>query len=106
MCPDFHQVLTWEHRFREKFEGEEEYPGIEFDKVGLFVGNFLETLRMSTGDFTVIDSSVYLSKEENIIFWFCWAIIVGLTCIVFLNFIIAEASASYEKVAGELDSFI
>ena len=33
-------------------------------------------------------------------------IIVLVLSIVFLNFIIAEASASYEKVAGELTSYI
>jgi hypothetical protein len=31
-------------------------------------------------------------------FWFTWIIIVTMTCIIFLNFIIAEVSASYEKV--------
>ena len=32
--------------------------------------------------------------------------IVVITCIIFLNFIIAEASASYEKVSERLKAFI
>ena len=92
--------------FSDEFKGEAEYPGVEFKHVGLLIGNFLETLRISTGDFTVIDASIYLTDAENIIFWLCWTIIVGVTCIIFLNFIIAEASASYENVAGSLSQFI
>jgi len=33
-------------------------------------------------------------------------LIVIITCIIFLNFIIAEASASYEKVSEELEAYI
>ena len=39
-------------------------------------------------------------------YWFCWTIIVIITCIIFLNFIIAEASASYEKVATNISPII
>ena len=39
-------------------------------------------------------------------FWLFWLIMVVVASIVFLNFIIAEASASYEKVAGEVDQYI
>jgi hypothetical protein len=47
-----------------------------------------------------------LNEYENYIYWVCWFIIVVITCIIFLNFIIAEASASYEKVASRLDPII
>ena len=61
---------------------------------------------MSTGDFSIIGSALYLDPMENFIFWLCWVIIVVVTCIVFLNFIIAEAGHSYEIVNEFIDSFI
>jgi hypothetical protein len=81
------------------------YPGSEYENVGLYLGNILTVLRMSMGDFG-FDSAYLLSSTENIIYWFVWAIIVVVTCIIFLNFIIAEASASYEKVASDLEAYI
>jgi hypothetical protein len=36
-------------------------------------------------------------------FWIIWLFIMGATCIVFLNFIVAEASASYAKVIEEVE---
>ena len=39
-------------------------------------------------------------------YWFAFVLIVLITCIVFLNFIIAEASASYENVQEKLDAYI
>lgn len=81
------------------------YPGIEYEVVGLFIGNIIATLRMSLGDFG-FDAAIELGKEENIIYWFVWVVVLLVTCIVFLNFIIAEASASYEKVAEFLELYI
>lgn len=59
------------------------------------------TLRMSMGDFS-FDTATMLGTYENYIYWACWLLIVGVTCIIFLNFIIAEVSASYEKVKDTL----
>lgn len=81
------------------------YPGSEYDNIGLFLGNIFVTMRMSMGDFG-FDAAYMLADSENIIYWFVWFIIVVITAIIFLNFIIAEASASYEKVASELEAFI
>jgi len=81
------------------------YPGSEYENVGLYLGNILTVLRMSMGDFG-FDSAYLLAPTENTIYWIVWAIIVVVTCIIFLNFIIAEASASYEKVASDLEAFI
>lgn len=93
--------------FKDTF-GEEEsgFPGVEYKEIGLFVGNIINTLRVSTGDFEIIGTALYLEEEENIIFWVFWVIIVGVTCIVFLNFIIAEAGASYENVNELMDQYI
>ena len=60
---------------------------------------------MSLGDFD-FDAPTELLPHMNIIFWFIWFLIVVVTNIIFLNFIIAEASASYEKVSERLDDFI
>jgi hypothetical protein len=72
-------------------------PGGEYENLGLFIGNFLACLRVSMGDFDFGGAGM-LTVEENILFFVLWAIIVLVTCIVFLNFIIAEASESYARV--------
>lgn len=72
-------------------------PNVEYEKIGLLFGYILSTLRLSLGDFD-FGASIYLTTEENILYWIIWFIVILLTCIVFLNFIIAEASASYENV--------
>lgn len=69
------------------------------------MANLIITLRMSLGDFG-FDSANLLEGPENIIYWVVWAMIVVICSIIFLNFIIAEASASYEKVAENLNAFI
>ena len=81
-------------------------PGADYHYVGIFFGNLLSTFRLSTGDGDAIGSSVYLDQADNLMFWACWIIITFLTCIIFLNFIIAEAGASYENVKASLDQFI
>ena len=58
------------------------------------------------GDFLVIDAADLLTKEENILFWVIWLLTVIVTCIIFLNFIVAEASASYTKVSEQLENYI
>ena len=58
------------------------------------------------GDFAAIDAISTLSKHESRIFWVFWVITLVLTCIIFLNFIIAEASNSYAKVKDSLIAMI
>lgn len=58
---------------------------------------------MSLGDFDVGAAS-NLKPLEAKIYWIVWFFVVFVTCIVFLNFIIAEVSASYEKVKERLSS--
>jgi|APSaa5957512535_1039671.scaffolds.fasta_scaffold339314_2 hypothetical protein len=78
----------------------------EYKYTGMFIGQFLSTLRLSIGDFACIESSASLPIGENIMFWFIWLLAVVLTNVVFLNFIVAEASASYSKVTETLDAVI
>jgi len=69
-------------------------PNEEYEKIGLFFGYIFMTLRYSLGDFD-FDASTELDTKENYLYWIIWFLTVVMTCVVFLNFIIAEASNSY-----------
>jgi len=71
----------------------------------LFLGYIISTLRVSLGDFD-FEASTFLTTQENYLFWVIWFLVVIMTCIIFLNFIIAEASASYEGVKSRLEAMI
>jgi len=43
---------------------------------------------------------------ENQIFWLIWIILIVITCIIFLNFIIAEVSNSYTQVQEKVKGLI
>ena len=61
---------------------------------------------MSIGDNDAINSSSMLAPTENYLFWISFVITVFSSCVVFLNFIVAEASESYNQVSAELDNVI
>ena len=71
----------------------------------MFLGYIFSTLRISLGDFD-FEASTFLTDAENHLFWIVWFLVIIMTCIVFLNFIIAEASASYESVKSRLTAMI
>jgi hypothetical protein len=81
----------------------EPVPFEEYQHVSLFFGYIFQTLRISVGDFN-FDSTKFLGANENTMWWVIWVGTVLLTNMIFLNFIIAEASASYEKVKSSLKS--
>ena len=81
-------------------------PAKEYEALGLHLGEFMWTLRLSIGDGAAINASKYLSTGENNIFWIMWLFTTIVTSIVFLNFIVAEASASYTKVTDTLEQVI
>ena len=81
-------------------------PGIEYLKIGMFMGEFLWTLRLSVGDLSLVAASNTLSTVDNYLFWLLFVLTVGVTCIIFLNFIVAEACASYTRVTDTLDAVI
>ena len=62
--------------------------------------------RISIGDNDAIGPSAYLDDIDNYIFWFCFFITVMASCVVFLNFIVAEASNSYAIVTETIDATI
>lgn len=80
--------------------------GTEYQYIGLHFGTIFSTMRISIGDFSAIDDSVDLEKAENYMFWIIWLFVMGATCIVFLNFIVAEASASYANVTEIIEETI
>jgi hypothetical protein len=67
--------------------------------------NIIVILRFSLGDFDFAAVN-HLNDFERNIFWITWTIIVLMTCVVFLNFIIAEVSQSYAKVNINVQEFI
>ena len=77
-----------------------------FFAIGLHFGYFIQTLKLSMGDFSIIKPVIMLSTSENILFWFCWVLNLYVSCIFFLNFIVVEASATYDKVHNNLDELI
>lgn len=58
------------------------------------------------GDFSIIESTDYLNPDENYIFWVIWTFTSVFTCVIFLNFIVAEASAGYETIIKEINYYI
>jgi hypothetical protein len=83
-------------------ENDEQNYLIEYQAVGLHWAEFIWTFRLSMGDFALIEAIKGLPKSEGNIFWFLWIIGLIITCVVFLNFIVAEASASYATVIKKL----
>ena len=43
---------------------------------------------------------------ENKIYWVIWTCVFYLGCLIMLNFIIAEVSASYESVKMKIDMLV
>jgi hypothetical protein len=98
---------TFAEAYAEAIETGDGYTGIEYSGMHQLIARFIDTLKCSMGDFgSLITASIDLDLANNIMFWICLVLVITITCIIFLNFIIAEASASYEKVAAELESYI
>lgn len=72
---------------------------VEYQKVGPYWGNILTTLRLSLGDFdfSILDEPG-LNFRQHVLFWITWVVMVFFSSLIFLNFIIAEVSNSYENV--------
>jgi len=79
------------------------YPSGEYFFVGTFIGNIIDTFRISLGDYSSVSSAIYLSDTDNYLYWLLWFGVVLIGCIIFLNFVIAEACHSYEVVTENLE---
>ena len=68
-------------------------------------GNMLTTMRLSLGnfDFNVLQG---LNVKQHVLFWIIWVIMVLFSALIFLNFIIAEVSNSYQNVKSKIDALI
>lgn len=77
----------------------------EYAKVGSIMGNLLTTMRLSLGDFQ-FDLLEELNARQHIMFWVIWLIMVLFSSLIFLNFIIAEVSNSYQNVKDKIDSLV
>ena len=86
-------------------QASDDYPGVEYKNIGRFWGNLITIVRMSVGD-NDFGASNYMDYHNNIVFWIIWVLILYIMCIIFLNFIIAEASASYEKVSVNIENYL
>ena len=86
--------------------GDSDNPAKDYEAIGLMAGEFMWTLRLSMGDSAAVEAAKVLDRDENIIFWLMWLMITIVTAIIFLNFIVAEASASYVKVTETLELVI
>ena len=78
----------------------------DYKYIGLGWGDFMWTLRISIGDNSAIADARYLQPAESKIFWILWSITSIITCVVFLNFVVAEACASYSIVTDTLEETI
>ena len=79
----------------------------EYHKVGPFAGSFFYTLRLSLGDFdfSILDGE-QITPYDNILFWIVWLVTILFSLLIFLNFIIAEVSNSYETVRASIQAML
>ena len=80
-------------------------PGSEYKHIGPFMGSFLTVLRTSMGA-SSFAAAGFLTEQENILFWIIWFMCVCITNIIFLNFVVAEACSSYQKIKKNLQAEI
>lgn len=70
----------------------------EYAKIGFFWGNVFTTLRLALGDFDFGMIEDKTLTKQHVLFWVTWLIMVIFSSLIFLNFIIAEVSSSYNNV--------
>ena len=55
--------------------------------------------RISMGDFAIIDCVKFMNNREDVIvFWIIWFLMVLVLAVIFLNFVVAEATETYNLV--------
>ena len=87
-------------------------PSPEYEQVGPLFGNLFTTLRLSLGDFdfTVMEeddpAKGALSADQHILFWLIWVVTVVFSALIFLNFIIAEVSNSYNRINANIGALV
>lgn len=89
-----------DEELREIGEGDG-FPNQEYHSLPKFLVQFFTVIRFTMANF-YFEHVIDLDSFENTIFWYVWLVVVLMTCIVFLNFIIAEVSASYTNTMESL----
>lgn len=72
-------------------------PDKEYMQLNKLAARFLFVYRQSVGD-NNYDASTYLPQFQNSLYWISWSMQHLLSVIIFLNFVIAEVSNSYNMV--------
>jgi len=70
-----------------------------------FVAQIIRVYNISLGTYEFA-SSIYLEPTQNYMFWFIWLLQVTVLQIIFLNFIIAEVTNSYNVIMETLSNTI
>ena len=65
-------------------------------------GNYFAVWRVSIADYSFLYSFQFLDPSEEIVAWMWWVLAMVVSSIIFLNFIVGEASNSYSKVRMNL----
>jgi hypothetical protein len=79
----------------------------EYYFLSLSISNIITMVRLSFGDFSLFGTVEYIDNNyEHWLFWITWFLALMIANIVFLNFIVAEASASYTNVNENLEAYI
>lgn len=82
-------------------------PNFAYRKISLFYANIIQMFRISMGDFAVIDCIKFVNKQEDVVvFWILWFIMVIILAVIFLNFVVAEATETYNQVNESIVEFI
>lgn len=85
-------------------------PNFEYYNIGMLFGNFLNVMRISMGDTAIIaaveyiDDDLQTSQNDTFLFWGILLGIIIVNCVVFMNFIVAEAANTYNAVNENLES--
>ena len=83
----------------------------EYSKIGPFFGGIVTTIRLSLGDFDfdILTKSVQdggLNTKQHFLYWAVWLMIIIFSALIFLNFIIAEVSNSYNGINENIGAII
>jgi len=66
-------------------------------------------MRLALGDFDfgiLKDPDLPLNTRQHILFWVAWCVMIFMSMLIFLNFIIAEVSNSYQKVRVRINELV
>lgn len=80
-------------------------PAAEYRHLHPQAAHLLNCLRISVGDFN-FEMLDQLTLGERVLFWCIWLVVFLFGCLIFLNFIIAEVSNSYQKVQDKIDRLV